>query len=227
MAIFFQFWAFNNVLKYLFYSAFWTSTKFCNNKKRGNKKNDNFWHFAKHRFIKKTVLLQPPFWPKHSVLLSCLFWNQKHWCWTKNITWNQEIAKTRKRDLKEKTRQETKTKRENTDEENNCHWIFWCCSFHETKAKKKERERKRQKQGTKRKQKRKTRRKKERKEEKRETEKEKQKKREAKKAKGERKRNTENKQNMPFSSGKTRFFVLKSKERKGNKKQNKKTKTNK
>ena len=27
-------------------------------------KNDNFSHFAKHRLIKKTLLLQPPFSPK-------------------------------------------------------------------------------------------------------------------------------------------------------------------
>ena len=30
-------------------------------------KNDNFSHFAKHRLIKKTVMLQPPFWPKIGV----------------------------------------------------------------------------------------------------------------------------------------------------------------
>ena len=28
------------------------------------KKNDNFSHFAKHRFIKKPVMLQPPFFEK-------------------------------------------------------------------------------------------------------------------------------------------------------------------
>ena len=34
--------------------------------KNGKNKNDNFWHFAKHRFIKKkTVLLQPPFFWKN------------------------------------------------------------------------------------------------------------------------------------------------------------------
>ena len=31
------------------------------------KQNDNFSYFAKHRFIKQTVLLQPPFWPKIGV----------------------------------------------------------------------------------------------------------------------------------------------------------------
>ena len=36
--------------------------------KNGQTKNDNFSHFAKHRFInQETVLLQPPFWPKIGV----------------------------------------------------------------------------------------------------------------------------------------------------------------
>ena len=40
-------------------------------------------------------------------------------------------------DLKDKTRQETKN-REKFHEKKTCNRIFWCCSFHETKAKKKE-----------------------------------------------------------------------------------------
>ena len=32
-----------------------------NAKKKAPPKNDNFSHFAKHRFIKKPVMLQPPF----------------------------------------------------------------------------------------------------------------------------------------------------------------------
>ena len=55
-------------------------------------------------------------------------------------------------DLKEKTRQET-PQRERIDENKLCNLIFACCSFHETKAKKKETKSKGQKQGTKRKQK--------------------------------------------------------------------------
>ena len=45
-------------------------------------------------------------------------------------------AKIRKKNLKQK-RQETK-KRENIVEEKTCNWIFWSCSFHERKPKKKE-----------------------------------------------------------------------------------------
>ena len=47
-----------------FYSAFEHQPKL--GKQRGNN-NDNFSHFAKHRLIKKTVLLQPPFSPKNCV----------------------------------------------------------------------------------------------------------------------------------------------------------------
>ena len=108
-----------------------------------------------------------------------------------------------------------------------CNWIFWCCSCHETKAKKKEKWKKRQKQGTKRKQKE---RQEGRKKEKKKRERQRKRNRKwgrPKKAKGERKRNTENKQKMPFSKGKTRFFVLKAKKGKETKKQNKKQKTTK
>ena len=42
--------------------------------KRG-KKNDNFWQFAKHRFIKEPVVLQPPFWPKNLCFSTLFFWN--------------------------------------------------------------------------------------------------------------------------------------------------------
>ena len=46
---FFQFFVFKNVLKYLFYSVFLNMNQ--NLAKKGGK-NDNFSHFAKHRFIK-------------------------------------------------------------------------------------------------------------------------------------------------------------------------------
>ena len=47
-----------------FYSVFWKQPKTCQNPPP---KNDNFSHFAKHRFIKNPVMLQPPFWPKIGV----------------------------------------------------------------------------------------------------------------------------------------------------------------
>ena len=89
----------------IFIVLFWTSPKNC---QKMAKKTKNFFTFCKTEVDKKkTVLLQPPFWPNISVFfflffLSCLFWNQKPWCWTKNITQIEAIAKIRKRNLKEK-----------------------------------------------------------------------------------------------------------------------------
>ena len=56
--------AFENVLKHLFLQCFLNI-----NPKLAKKgaKNDNFSHFSKHRLLKKTVLLQLPFWPKIGV----------------------------------------------------------------------------------------------------------------------------------------------------------------
>ena len=76
----FQLFAFKNVLKYLFYSAFWTSTKI--GQKKGQK-NDNFSHFAKHRLMKKNRFVATPLFTKKLCFLSCWFWNQKHSCWTR------------------------------------------------------------------------------------------------------------------------------------------------
>ena len=112
------------------YSVFEHQPKFG---KKGAK-NDNFFTFCKTQVDKKPVLLQPPFWPT-IVVFQLGFLNQKHWCWTKNITQNLEKAKIRKRDLKQK--QDRKPPKKKIRKEN-CNWIFWCCSFHETKAKKKE-----------------------------------------------------------------------------------------
>ena len=61
-----------------FYSVCWRSTNF--GKQRPQNKNDNYLHFAKH-WLLKTVMLQPPSWPKHVLLVF-----KKHWCWTVNKT---------------------------------------------------------------------------------------------------------------------------------------------
>ena len=144
-------------------------------------KNDNFSHFAKHRFIKTPFCCNPPCDQK-LVFLNLGFLKPKTMMLNKNITLNQQ----KNEDKKKGFQREKKTgnqKRENIDEGQLCNWIFWCCSFHETKAKKKEKERQRQKQGSKIKQKRKTGRKgKKDKKKKRETEKEILKKGEAKKS---------------------------------------------
>ena len=49
----------------IFIVFFEMQPKIC--QKKAPPQNDNFSHFAKHRFIKKTVMLQPPFWPKIGV----------------------------------------------------------------------------------------------------------------------------------------------------------------
>ena len=169
MALFFQILAFKNVLKYLFYSGFWTSPKIC--PKKGHKKNDNCWHFAKHRFIIKNRFVATPLLTKKFCVLKLFVLKPKPLCWTKKHNLKSGNSKDKRKGL-ERTKRKYWWRK-------TCNLICWCCSFHETKAKKKEKERKRQKEGTKRKQKKETRRKKERKEEKRETEKEKEKKREA------------------------------------------------
>ena len=48
-------------------------------------KNDNFSHFAKHRFIKNRFVATPLL-TKNWGFSTLIFWNQKHWCWTRNIT---------------------------------------------------------------------------------------------------------------------------------------------
>ena len=110
--------------------------------KNGPQKNDNFSHFAKHRFmIKKPFCCNPPF--------------DQNWCYstcvfeTKNndVEQKHNLKSAKNKDKKNGFQREKKTgnqKRENIDEGKLCSWIFWCCSFHETKAKKKEKERKRQ-----------------------------------------------------------------------------------
>ena len=213
--------ALKNVLTCLFYSVFWKTAK--NLPKEKPQKTITFHIFAKHRFIKKTVMLQPPFWPKIGVFELGVFWNQNQWCWTTNITQNQEKRKIRKRDFKEKARQETKKREHIHWKPRNCNFIFSCCSIHETKAKKKEQWKKETK--TRNKKKAKEERQEGRKKDKRkiETEKEKQKRGRPKKVKGGRKRNTENKpKNVPFM-GKNRVFLLKQKKRKEPKRKQKAT----
>ena len=137
---------------------------------KGAKKKTITFHILQNTgYLKKTVLLQLPFWPKIDVF-QLAFFNQKHWCWTKNITEYHEKIKIRKSDLKEKTRQETKTTQD---------WwkqiaieYFDVVSFQEQNQRRQKKKEREKKEGTKRKQKRKTRRKKERKEQEKERERE-------------------------------------------------------
>ena len=139
------------------------------------KKNDNFSHFAKHRFLKTNVLLQPPFWPTIGVFQLCFF-QPKALVLNKKHNLKSGKSKDKKRDWKGK-----QDRKKDKIDEKSCNLMFWCCSFHETKAKKKERERKREKQGTKRKQNKKDKKEKKKEKNKRETEKEELEKGEAKK----------------------------------------------
>ena len=124
------------MLKCLFYSGFLKNSQKFAKQKAPPPQNDNFSHLAKHRFIKKkNVMLQPPFWPKIGVFELGFFWNQKQWCWTTNITLNQEKRKIRKKYFKDKTRQETKKKEHIHWKQRNFNFIFSCCSIHETKNK--------------------------------------------------------------------------------------------
>ena len=86
---------------------------------------------------------------------------------------------------------------------------FYVVPFMKHKQRRKKKKEKRQKQGTKRKQKRKDK-KEERKKRRKERDRERETEKEGgpKKAKGERKRNTGNKQKMPFSGGKQGFLLL-------------------
>ena len=186
------------------------------------KKNDNFSHFAKHRFIKKPVMLQPPFFWKN-VFFNLGFLKPKTMMLNKKHNSKSGKTKIRKRDFKEKTRQETQ-KREHFDEEKKFQFNIFMLFFSrnkstedrtkkETKTRKKKKAKKERQEGRK-KDKSKTERQRKRK----------WKRGRPKKVKGERKGNTENKPNNALFRGKNRFFSIKNKERKGSKKKENKQK---
>ena len=180
-------------------------------------KNDNFSQFAKHRLIKNTVNWCFSTW---------VFWNQNNDVEQKHNFKSAKKSKDKKKGFP-KRKEDRKPKKRKIDEGKLCNWIFWCCSYHETKAKKKEKERKRQKQGSKRKQKRKTERKGKRTRRGERQRKKNWKRGRPKKAKEKQRETLKNKQKMPFSRGNTRFFVLQSKERTWTKTNQKKQKNNK
>ena len=219
MAIFFNFLLLKMCWNTYFYSVFWTSPKIC--PKKGHQKNDNFSHFPKHRLIKKTVLLQPPFWPKNVFFFKLFVWKSKTLMLNKKHNLKSGNSKDKKKELETKKDRKPK-KREKIDEDKTCNLIFWCCSFHERKQRRKrKKERDKNKEPKESKKERQEGRKKEKK--KRERQRKRNRKRgKPKKAKGERKRNTENKQKMPFSRGKRRFFFVFKKPKKPKNKKNKK-----
>ena len=191
------------MLKHLFYSVFWTSTKIC--QKNDPQKNDNFSDFAKQRVIKKNRFVATPLLTKNWCFQLVFFETKNKDVEQKHNFKSAKKTKRRKRGFKEKRRQETK-KEKRLMKKNFVHQSFWCCSFHETKAEKKEKERKRQKQGSKRKQKRKTGRKEKRRRRRDRQRKKNWKRGRPKKTKEEQRETLKNKPKMPFSRGKTRFF---------------------
>ena len=69
----FALFALKNVLKYLFYSVFWTSVYCC--PKMGENDNFFFHKFAKHRSLKKKpVFIATPNFTKNSFFVTRLFW---------------------------------------------------------------------------------------------------------------------------------------------------------
>ena len=174
----------------IFIVFFWKQPK--NDQKNAPPKNDNFSHFAKHKFIKKNEPL----------CCNPLFFLNLHFL-KKNTGVEQKPnlksgKKQRSGGFERKKKRGNQQKWERIDEPKLCNWIFWCCSFHETKAKKKPKERKRQKQENKRKQKRKTRRKEERKEKERDRERKSEKGGGHKKAMEKERETMKNKQKSPF-----------------------------
>ena len=185
--------------------------------KKGANKKDNFSHFAKHRFIKKDRFVAICFF---FVLFNLLFLKLKTLMLNKKHNFKSGKSKdkkkgfeTEKQDRKPKERKNISGKKEIAIE--NVHVVLF--------MKQKQRRKKNEKE-TKTRNKKKAK-KKDKKEERKTRERERQRKRNRKrgrpkKVKGERKRNIENKQKMPFSRGKTGLLSIK-KQRKQSKEKNK------
>ena len=111
----FVFFAYKNVLKYLFCSVFNINQNIAKSNQR-NKKNDNFSHFAKKRRVHKNPrYVATPLFQKLVLFFTYLFLKAKTLMLNKKAQIESGKTKTRKRDLKEKTRPETK-QRERIDE---------------------------------------------------------------------------------------------------------------
>ena len=140
------------------------------------------------KLVFSTLIFQP----------KTLMFNKKH---------NSKAGKAKIRKGIGKKKQDRKSKKRKDWWQKRCNLMLWCCSFHETKAKKKEKERKREKQETKRKQNRKTRRKNIMKRIRERQRKRNWKRGRPKKAKEKERETLKNKQKRPFLGGKQVFFV--------------------
>ena len=132
MAIFFNLLLLKMCWNTYFYSVVWTSPKIC--PKKGHQKNDNFSHFPKHRLIKKNRFVATPLLTIFCLVVCLeikknLMLNKKHNLKSGN-------SKDKKKEIETKKDRKPK-KRENIDEDKTCNLIFWCCSFHERKQRRK------------------------------------------------------------------------------------------
>ena len=184
----------------------------------GPPKTITFHILQKHRLIKNNRFVATPPFHQKIVFFKLFVLKPKTFMLNKKHdlkSGKQNKDKEKGLERKNKTRNYKKDKRLMKNIKANLK--LSCCSFQKTKAKQKEKMKKRQKQETKR-----NRKKIDKKEERKTRARERQRKRnrkrgKSKKVEGERKRNTENKQKMPFLGGK-QGFSIKSKERKGTKK---------
>ena len=118
----FSFFAFKDVLKYLFLQRFFNI----------NQKLAKKVEFCKTQAIRKTFCCNPQL---HQTLVfhKLSFLKDKTSMWTKNTTWDKEKTKIRKGSEKQ-----NKTGNQKTTEmidEKLSNQIVWCCCFHETNAK--------------------------------------------------------------------------------------------
>ena len=125
---------------------------FENNQKFAKKKpkNDNFSHFAKHRFIKKKTLCCNPPLDQKLVFFNVGFSKPKTMMLNKKHNSKSGQNKDNKRDFKEKTRQETK-KREHIDEQKKLQFNIFMLFYWWNKSKEERTMKKETKQETKRK----------------------------------------------------------------------------
>ena len=107
---------------------------------KNGQKNDNFFTFCN----KKTPFCCNPPFDQKLVFFNLGLLKPKTLMMNKKHNLKSGKTKIRKRDRKKKKDRKPKKKRKYWSKKS-CNWMFWCCSFHETKAKKKEKEKREKK----------------------------------------------------------------------------------
>ena len=201
-----------------FYNVFWSSTKIY--PQNGQKKRQLLTFCKTQVDIKKPFCCNPPFHQKYVFFQVVCFetktfmLNKKH-----NLKWGQNKDKEKGFERKNKTGNHKK--REKIDETKKLQFNIFMLFFSWSKSKEERKMKKVTKTRNKKKSKRKTRRKKETQKQERDRERETEKGGRPKKVKGERKRNTENKQKNALLGGKQGFSIKTKERKKKNKKTNK------